>query len=248
MAEAGVEVRICADPEALSRAAAEAFVILAEKSVRRSGTFSVALAGGSTPRGLYGALASPGFREQVPWLQTHLFWGDERCVSPNHEASNYKMVHDSLLVHVDIPVENIHAMHVDVDPRQGAALYEAELRAFFAGMTFPVFDLVLLGLGRDGHTASLFPGSPALVEKARWVVTSHSLETGTDRITLTLPVLNHAAAVFFLVAGKSKAEILGHVFSEENQCRELPAGRVRPDQGLVTWFVDERASEKLARS
>lgn len=247
MAESGVEVRICADPEALSSAAAEAFVILAEKSVRGSGAFSVALAGGGTPRGLYTALASPEFRERVPWHKVHLFWGDERCVPPNHEASNYKMVHDSLLVHVDVPVKNIHPMRGELEPWQGAPLYETELRAFFSEQKFPVFDLILLGLGRDGHTASLFPGSQALVEEDRWVVPAHSVETGTNRITLTLAVLNHGGAVFFLVAGKSKAAILGQVFSDEHGCRDLPARRVRPVRGLVTWFADERASEELAR-
>lgn len=247
MAERGVEVRICADPQALSRAAAEAFVILAEKSVRGSGNFSVALAGGSTPRGLYGALASPEFRERVPWNKVHLFWGDERCVPPDHEASNYKMVYDSLLVHVDLPVKNIHPMRGDLEPKQGAARYESELRTFFSGQEFPFFDLILLGLGQDGHTASLFPGSPALSEHDRWVVPAHSVETGTDRITLTLPVLNHAGAVFFLVAGNGKAAILGEVLKDPQGCPALPAGRVRPTRGLVTWFADERASENLAR-
>ncbi|MDX1764087.1 MAG: 6-phosphogluconolactonase [bacterium] len=248
MATTGVDVRICKNLEVLSLAAGEAFVGLAEESVKRSGRFSVALAGGSTPRGLYGVLASPGFRDRIPWQKVHLFWGDERCVPPDHKASNYRMVRKALLLHIQIPQENIHPMPGELEPGKGAARYERELRAFFPDHQFPVFDLLLLGLGQDGHTASLFPGSPALGTQDRWVVPAHSAETGTDRITLTLSVLNHGVAVFFLVAGESKASILKEVLCEDHVGRDLPARLVRPADGRVTWFVDERASEKLARS
>jgi 6-phosphogluconolactonase len=233
---------ICADYESLSREAARRLVAAVEKSGRRA--FHIALAGGGTPRRLYELLASSEFERRVPWERVHLFWSDERLVPLDHPQSNYKLVRDSLLQHVRLPPKNIHAVPVNQPLEQAAAEYERELRSKLGGRwSFPSFDLVLLGLGDDGHTASLFPRAAGLQEKQKLVTTQRMPGTEPARVTLTLPVLNAAKRVFFLVSGESKATALRTVVEGTGQ---LPAHLVAP-KGELLWLADTAAASKLKR-
>jgi len=235
-----------ADAEAVAGEAAEELAGAAARAVAERGRFTLALAGGSTPRRLYALLASPDapFRARVPWDRTHVFFGDERAVPPEHPDSNYRMAREALLAHV--APASVHRIRAE---QPGAAeAYEAELRAFFGvptGDDPPSLDLVLLGLGPDGHTASLFPGDAVLEEARRWVATTLGARLGTRRTTLTLPVLNRARAVVFLVAGPEKAGALRRVLAPEPGAELLPAARVRPDRGSVLWLADAAAASGL---
>lgn len=240
-------LRLVQDADALARAAAEELAAAAARAVALRGAFTLALAGGSTPRRLYALLADRGapYRDRIPWARTQVFFGDERPVPPDHPESNYRMAREALLDHV--PVASVHRIHGE-DPA-GAAAYEAELRSFFripADGAPPRLDLVLLGLGPDGHTASLFPGTPALDERVRWVVSSFVARLGTRRTTLTLPVLNRAR-VLFLVSGAEKAGALARVLAPPAGEPLLPAARVRPDGGAL-WVVDAAAARDLGPS
>jgi 6-phosphogluconolactonase len=239
------EVRVLDGPAALAGAAAEEWRARALAATAESGRFAVALAGGSTPRALYALLADPGapYREALPWASTHVFFGDERAVPPTHPESNHAMAHDALLARVPIPAANVHRIRGEEDPEAAARAYEGELRAFFGPS--PHFDLVLLGMGADGHTASLFPGSPALDETSRLVVAPLVPALGVRRITLTLHALDAAARVVFLVSGASKGAALARVLSGGCGPEALPAARVRPRGGAVLWLVD-RAAARLA--
>ncbi len=241
-------VIVCGDLEGLTRRAAAEFVSLARNSAVESGRFAVALSGGSTPRGLYSLLSTPEFRDQVPWHQAHLFWGDERCVPPDHPESNYGMVRNALLARISIPEENVHRMKGEADPEASALEYEQSLREFFrlAGGELPRFDLILLGLGQDGHTASLFPGIEVLQERRRLVAAVYVERMKSHRLTLTLPVLNHGANVFFLVAGKEKAPVLRDVLRGKSRPEPLPAERVQPQHGRLVWLVEQGATALLA--
>src|SRR5712692_2891412 len=244
-------VRIVADAAALFRAAAEEFVQRAEAAVRERGSFAVALAGGSTPKGLYTLLAgdgAEGFKARVPWDRTHFFWGDERHVAPDHPESNYRMAHEAMLSHVAVPPEHIHRIKTEnPDAGQAAEQYEQVLREFFRLQPgqWPRFDLVLLGMGPDGHTASLFPGTDALHERQRLVVSNWVGKFFTDRITLTPPVLNHAARVMFLVQGEDKAPALKAVLEGPLEPEQLPAQLIRPPDGKLLWLVDTTAAKLL---
>lgn len=241
-----IDVRIHPDPETLSRAVADALASRISGTAARGARFSLALAGGSTPRTLYRLLAT-GYRDEIPWDRVHLFWGDERYVPRDDPRSNYRLVRESLLDHVRIPGENIHPMPTDLpDPEDAAAAYEQTLRAWFPA-PWPRFDLVLLGMGSDGHTASLFPGSPALAERTRWTAAIRAPVEPRQRLTLTLPVLNHAALVFFLVTGDEKADVLGRVLTAPSGPAAYPAAAVRPEEGGVVWWVDERAAKSVPR-
>lgn len=248
MRERRREILVCRDLEEVSHRAAELFVGLADEAVSSTGRFAVALSGGSTPRVLYALLAADQFRQQVPWPKVHLFWGDERCVPPDHPDSNYRMAWESLLDRARIPEENIHRMPGErEDHCRAAAEYEQTLKSFFEGAAgeLPCFDLVLLGMGADGHTASLFPGTAALEETER-LVTSHYVEKGgTYRLTLTGPVINQAANVVFLVSGKAKASVLREVLEGEYQPQRLPAQLIRPAKGSLLFIVDRAAAGKL---
>ncbi len=241
------EIRIYKDAEALSAEAAEEFIRCATQSIAARGRFAVALAGGETPRSLYSLLASPDKRDRVDWARTHVFWGDERCVSPTSEDSNYRMAHDALLSKVSTPPQNIHRIEAErADVDTAARDYETQLQTFF-GLTegdAPRFDLILLGMGRDGHTASLFPGSDALEERHRLAVATQNAEQQMRRITLTLPVLNNARGCVFLVSGKDKAETLREVLQPQtvNSAATLPAQLVKPERGRLLWLVDEAAA------
>jgi 6-phosphogluconolactonase len=241
------EIVVCRDVEDLNQRAAEHFVTISNRSVDSSGRFTVALSGGSTPKGLYSRLAQAGYRERIPWCGIHFFWGDERCVPPDHPESNYRMVYESLLSKIDVLAENVHRMKGEKEPAVAAAEYEAELKNCFnlpAG-SLPRFDLVLLGIGEDGHTASLFPGSDALDETERLVVAPFVEKLGAHRLTLTLPVLNHAAQIDFLVAGQSKGDVLKELLEVKGESSRLPAARIQPRDGQLFWFITQDAAEKL---
>lgn len=226
-------------PTALVNYAANLFAQMAEAAPER---FSVALSGGSTPRALYERLAAVEMAERIPWRKVHLFWGDERCVPPDHPESNYGLAAAALLSRVPLPTENIHRIWGELPPAQAASLYEAELRAFF-GET-PAFDLVFLGMGEDGHTASLFPDSPALKESTRWAV--HVAHTApppplVSRVTLTFSVLNAARRVVFLVSGAAKAARFAQVWRGD----DFPAAQIHPKNGELLWLVDCDAAAAL---
>jgi 6-phosphogluconolactonase len=237
-------VRIYPTLEAASRAAAEGFVDLANRTLQEQELFSVALAGGSTPQHLYEILADEHI-DGVPWNKVHLYWGDERYVPHRDPRSNFRMFHGALLDRVHIPLENIHPMPTHrTDPQNAARDYERFLRSQFDG-AWPALDVVLLGLGADGHTASLFPHSPALEEKQRWVVATEAPVEPTRRLSLTLPVLNAADNVSFLVAGKDKAAALSRVLAGPVDLAECPAGAVRPSKGRLIWWLDEAAASQI---
>ncbi len=236
-------VRVLPDLTALSAEAAAEVVRAAAEAAR--GVLALALAGGSTPRALYRLLADPAreFSSRMPWARVHLFFGDERDVPPDHPDSNYRMVRETLLARGPAAVAQVHRIHAELGADRAAAEYERELRSFFG--SDPAFDLVLLGMGADGHTASLFPGTAALEERERWVVATWVERLRAHRITLTLPVLERARAVLFLVAGADKAPALARVLSPRAGEEPLPAARVRPAQGQLLWLVDRAAAAAL---
>lgn len=231
--------------EQVAQTAAERFVDYAAASINDHDSFAVALAGGSTPRRAYELLASDEFKGRIDWSRLHLFFGDERLVPPDSSESNYRMVNDALISRVAIPARNVHRILGETPPAESAQLYEAELKHFFGPVEWPRFDLVWLGIGEDGHTASLFPGSDALNEKKKWVIATRHPQTGQDRITLSLPVINHAARVTFMVTGNEKAATLARVLRNDPADEELPAQKVRPVNGMLEWLVDRAAALKL---
>ncbi len=238
------EIVVVQDPDELSHEATRRFIWSANESVADRGRFSVALSGGSTPGALYRQLAEEPQRDQIPWGQVHVFWGDERCVPPDHSESNFQLAEEALLSRVPIPPGNVHRMCGEMEPEAAAQAYATKLRAFF-GAQWPRFDLVLLGMGNDGHTASLFPGSDVLCETARPVVavTAHYQGRPAQRVTLTLPAINAARQVLFLVTGAAKAEILQAVL--EGPAGRFPAQHVCPTVGQLTWLVDTAAASQL---
>jgi 6-phosphogluconolactonase len=239
--------------DAVVAEAAGRIVAAAARAVRASGRFVVALAGGSTPKRLYELLATPEYAARVDWAHTHVFFGDERCVPPDDPESNYRMARLALLDRVPVPAPNVHRMRGEDDPRQAAGAYEREVRAVLATPDGPPgvgserrFHLVLLGMGSNGHTASLFPGLMAVRERERWVVAEHVAEVHAWRITLTPPVLNAAAEVLFLALGAEKAAMLKRVLEGPVRPDELPAQAIAPHDGLLTWLVDAAAARDLA--
>ncbi len=229
----------------LSRAAAEEFIRVGRDAIGAQGRFSVALSGGSTPKAVYSLLASKYV--DFAWNRVFLFFGDERHVPPTDPESNYRMVSETLLSKIAIPSENVYRVAAENPDAAAAALdYEAQLRRFFSLKSgeFPRFDLVLLGMGPDGHTASLFPGSPALDEPSRLVVANWVAKLNAHRITLTFPVLNRAAEAMFLASGADKADML-HQVLEGKSAPPLPSQRVQPSEGKLLWMLDEAAAAKL---
>ncbi|HEX5473609.1 MAG TPA: 6-phosphogluconolactonase [Vicinamibacterales bacterium] len=237
------DVRIAADLDALSLSAAEAAATVIEAAVRRAGRCAIALSGGHTPRTLHEQLATR-FRDRVPWTHVHVYWGDERYVPPDDPRSNYRMAKETLLDRVPCPAANIHPMPTHLPPERAASAYEATLRSAFDG-AWPRFDLVFLGLGPEGHTASLFPRSPALEERVRWSVAVEVPAEPPQRLTLTLPVLARAAHVFFLVAGLDKADVLRRVLNDPPDLAACPASALRHAEGDVVWWCDARAAAHL---
>ena len=232
-------------PEQLALAAVERFVVYSNELRDMTESFSVALAGGNTPRQVYELLSTARFKNRVEWPQVHFFFGDERCVPPEHPDSNYAMAYEALISRVPIPAKNVHRMLGEGNANENALAYENELRTFFAGLTWPRFDLVLLGMGEDGHTASLFPDSAALKEMSRWVVATRNEQLGQDRITLTVPVLNHARRIMVLVTGKKKAQRLKEVLRPQPGSEQLPVQAITPIKGMLEWLVDADAASLL---
>src|SRR5215813_2683628 len=240
------EIQIVSNATELARAAAAKFVSHATNAVQASGVFSVALSGGNTPKSVYSLLADdPSLRAQVPWDRIHFFWGDERHVAPDHQDSNYRMAREAMLDKVPVPAANIHRIKGEYgDARLAADEYEEDLRAFFKlrSGALPRLDLLLLGMGPDGHTASLFPGTKALGERERLVVSNWVEKFNTFRITMTLPVLNNAASVIFFVSGTEKSAVLHEVL--EGQAGRYPSQLIQPVNGRLLWLVDSAAWQK----
>jgi 6-phosphogluconolactonase len=247
MSPQNIDLKVVPDPVKLAARAAELFIRSAQVAIAEGGRFRVALSGGSTPKAMFLQISRPVNLRQVDWTRVHLFWGDERCVPADHVDSNYQMTRQSLLDFVPIPARNVHRIPGEFEPDAAAAAYEDVLKKHFGSETFPRFDLILLGLGEDGHTASLFPGSPALVENGRWVVAvEHNIPPVpmVPRVTLTFPVINAAKRVVFLVVGQSKAEILARVIQPPGLGEiALPAQLICPLDGTVTWLVDQAAGK-----
>lgn len=240
------EVKVFPNLEALSRHAADRFVRLANQRVAAGSLFAAALSGGSTPRRLYELLASLPFSERVPWPRTHLFQVDERCVPPDHPQSNYRMIREVLLERGVVPADNFHRMLGELSDHDAAARqYAAELDRVLRPKAdeWPRLDLVLLGMGPDGHTASLFTGSQALDVQMLRVVPNYVEKFQMYRLTLTFPVLNAAAGVIFLVAGSDKAETVRQVMDASTPADKFPVQRVRPINGEVSWYLDEDAAQ-----
>jgi 6-phosphogluconolactonase len=241
-------VKTFASPAALANAAAWRVVSLAKQAIEARGQFTIALCGGSTPRPLYTRLAQADLADQLDWAAVHVFWGDERAVPPDDEASNYRLAWDLWLSHVPIPSQNVHRIQGEMAPAAAAADYEGLLRSFFAARAqkdealVARFDLVLLGMGEDGHTASLFPGAEAIHENRHWVAAYPVEKVGMWRITLTPVAINGTRQAMFLVTGAEKTARLQQVLYGAYQPDRLPAQIVRPPNGTVVWMVDEAAA------
>ncbi len=238
-------VEVLPDADAVYRTAAESLVSAAVGAVEQRGRFVVVLAGGSTPRDLHAILAEPPHRDRVPWARTWVLFGDERCVPPDDPRSNYRMAMETLLDRVPVPSEQILRMMGEArDPSLAAAAYEAEIRALFPGASEPRFDLVVLGMGADGHTASLFPGTEALTETSRWVVANRIPKLETWRITLTLPALNAARGVMLLVTGEDKAQVFAEAFCGAPHPAPHPCELIVPKDGALEVLADRAAAAR----
>jgi 6-phosphogluconolactonase len=243
-----VQIRTLTTPQELFAAAAEEVVRTAGEAVAQRGRFTIALSGGSTPKNLYNLLATNA-RNVLPWERMFFFWGDERHVPPTDPDSNYRMADETLLSKIPVAAANVFRIPAEnPDAAAAAATYEQTLRKFFhlEPGQFPTFDLILLGMGPDGHTASLFPGTQALQEKNRLVVANWVEKLKTSRITLTLPVLNAAGCVAFLVSGTDKAAVLKAVLEEDVPGEQYPSKLVRPSEGKLIWLVDRAAASALS--
>lgn len=241
-------VTICSTRQELYSAAANEIVSRADESIATTGRFILALSGGSTPRALFQLLASSAFRNRVDWLRVHFFWGDERWVAADHPDSNYRMAREALLMPLAIPEENVHRIATELEtPDQAAANYESMIRNFFgvATGTVPRFDLILLGLGDDGHTASLFPHSPALEEQRDLVVANFVEKFKTYRITFTPLLINEAASVLFVISGSAKSDALKEVLKGEYRPKLFPSQLIQPTNGELRFLVDRDAAALL---
>jgi 6-phosphogluconolactonase len=239
------EVIVCRSQEEIFTKAADLFVKLVDESITSHGRFSVALSGGSTPKGMFSLLASDAYRNRVDWSKVHLFWGDERSVPPDDNQSNYRMANEAMISKVPVPAENVYRMRAEEqDINAAAADYAAKLKAYFhlgAG-EWPRFDLILLGMGDDGHTASLFPGTKALGEKSELVVVNWVEKFNTNRMTLTAPAINNGRNVVFMAAGESKRGPLKEVLAGARNPELYPSQLIHPTEGKLIWLVDEAAT------
>lgn len=226
--------------------AADLFSKNARDCVTKQGRFVVALSGGSTPRPVHRLLGQEPYCSHIPWYGTHIFWVDERCVRETNPASNFGAAKADFLDHIPIPATQIHPMPAEAFPEDGAKQYEQELKNFFGSdeRCLPIFDLIFLGIGQDGHTASLFPGQRAVDEWEKWVVAVKGGNPNVSRLTMTFPVLNHAKQIVFLVSGKGKALVIKAIFEESNP--PLPAQGVQPVSGRLMWLMDQEASSLLS--
>lgn len=241
------EIKVVADMKELSNAGADEFSRCARDAIAAHGRFSVALSGGSTPQGTYSLLAEqqndPARR--LPWEKIHVFFGDERHVPPTHHDSNFRTANESMLSKIPIPPQNVHRILAELDASVAASKYEDELKKFFPNTdSWPRFDLIMLGVGPCGHTASLFPDTTALNENSRWVVSNWVQKFNTYRITFTFPVINHGSLVMFQVAGDDKSAILKEVFQQPDK-EIYPCQRVQPQSGRLLWIVDKAAARLL---
>ncbi len=238
------QVRIFASPEHLSHAAAERFCLIGSKAIRERGRFTVALSGGSTPRGMHEELVR-NFATQLSWNDVFFFWSDERHVPPTDADSNYRTANETLLSKLPIPADHIFPVPTEMpDAGEAARAYEQTLQNFFRPTAvFPRFDLILLGMGPDGHTASLFPGTTALDEKKHWVVANWVAKFSTFRVTFTYPVLNNAANVMILVCGADKSTMVVRALKDPSA--NLPCQGVKPEDGELMWFLDQAAAARL---
>jgi 6-phosphogluconolactonase len=243
-----VQIHHFDDEGSLAQGAAEFVIELGRTAQEGGGVFSLALSGGSTPKATYQRLAVDAARSGLDWDRVRIFWGDERCVPPDDPASNYRMARLAMLDHVPVPESNVFRMACEGDPEQGAIDYEASLREQFGAKSLPRFDLILLGLGPDGHTASLFPGSSALESGGRWVLANYVEKMAAWRMTLSLEVINGAAAVAFLVQGDEKSGVLRDVVEGSREGASLPAAQIRPQPGELHWFVDAAAGKQLVEA
>ena len=241
------KVHVSATADESARQAAELVAALSERAVRDRDRFAVALSGGSTPRRLHRLLASEEYRERISWPHWRVFWGDERAVRPDHDESNYRMARETLLDHVALSQAHVHRITTELDPARAAYEYEQTIRQALDGGP-PVFDLILLGMGDDGHTASLFPGSEALQEDRRIVAADWVPHLDAHRITFTLPLINRAAAVAFLVEGAHKSKMVRRVLRPGPGEEPLPASLVQPVSGDLHWFLDSTAAAHLDTS
>ena len=244
--QASSHVRVFDQAADVAAAAANGLVSVAKAAIADSGRFTVALSGGSTPTSAYQLLAGEKYRSEFDWSKTHIFFGDERSVPPDDPESNYRMVNEALLSRVPVPEENIHRIKGVGDVVANARLYEDEMRTYFNEALWPRLDLVLLGMGEDGHTASLFPGTLALNEQSAWVTANWVEKLGAHRVTLTAPAINYAAHIVFLVTGQNKAERLREVLEGEYDPVRLPAQLIKPVDGSLEWFIDKAASARLS--
>jgi 6-phosphogluconolactonase len=237
-------VAVYDDSEALSRAVAKLFAEEARRAVKARGRFTVLLSGGETPRRSYQLLAREPLRSSIPWQAVHLFWGDERWVPQDDPRSNLGMARRAFIDQVALSDTQVHPVPFESSPHESALRYERMLRSFF-DMAPPRFDLVLLGLGQDGHTASLFPESPALDEWSRWVCEVYVAEQDLYRVTTTAPLINQAALVAFVVAGPEKAAVLRRVLEGAQDPKRTPAQLIKPEQGRLLWLADREATRLL---
>lgn len=239
------EVIVCHNQEEIFNKSADMFVALAIEAIAAKGQFTVALSGGSTPKGMYALLASDEYKNKVEWDKVHLFWGDERSVPPDNEQSNYRMANEAMISKLSIPKENVHRMEAELEDIESAAKsYETVLKQIFrvSDGEFPRFDLILLGMGDDGHTASLFPGTKALAEKKLIVVVNWVEKFKTNRMTFTSPTINAAHNVVFMAAGANKVQPLKEVLVGERNPELYPSQLVQPLDGKLFWLIDEAAS------
>lgn len=240
-------MELFADLESLSRAAAALFARTARQAVDSRGRFSVLVSGGETPRRTYELLAEDPYRLGLPWDRIHLFFGDERCVPAGDPRSNARMLRRALLDKVPLSERQIYTIACESDPHEAARAYETVLRDFFDG-ELPVFDLAMLGLGDDGHTASLFPCSPVLAEQERWTAVGRRAGEDFRRVTLTAPLLNRSDLVLFLVAGEGKSRILKKLLEGPFDPDLIPAQLIKPLEGELVWYVDRAAAALLSES
>ncbi len=241
-----VVVKVSAGAGETARAAAEMFADAAQAAVTARGAARIAISGGSTPKAVFELLAAE-YQERVPWAKVQLFWVDERCVGPEDAESNYGMTKKAMLDKLPLPKENVHRMEGELDPEEGASRYESEIRNAFKleGAETPVFDLILLGLGPDGHTASLFPHTEGLNEMARIAIANHVPQKDTWRMTLTWPVITAAREVAFLIEGKDKAAMVRTVWTGAYDPETYPAQLIRPANGRLTLLLDAAAAAEL---
>jgi 6-phosphogluconolactonase len=241
-----VSILVAPDEAAFLKKAAMLLIESTLLAVEARDRASWSLSGGSTPKKLFQLLAEPYYKDRIPWQKLHLFWGDERCVAPEHPDSNYKMTRDALLSKISFPENNTHRVPAEMTPAIDAArAYDQSLKVFFKHeRPFPAFDVMMLGMGDDGHTASLFPGTTALEENEKWVASTYVEKLSASRITLTYPVINNSRRILILCAGEGKASVLKEVLRTGTPIR-FPVQRVQPQNGELIWLLDAAAASKL---